>query len=237
MRILLIAAVLCLGVGKPAPTHAGDRNSDARTLTGWEAVGRLNMDGRSMCTGALIAPDLVLTAAHCLFDPYNGKSVDPRTIRFEAGLVGGRAKATRMVADAVAHPGYEHRRTGQAQLGYDIAVLKLAEPISSATIRPLATDARPDRGDRLGVVSYTEEQASTPILQRPCEVLARQADTLVMNCEVEFGASGAPVFAIQGGETPRLVSVIAAKAAMGGRPVSVGTVLDRALQVLLKRAG
>ena len=34
----------------------------------WEAVGRLDIDGVGFCTGALIAPDIVLTAAHCLFD-------------------------------------------------------------------------------------------------------------------------------------------------------------------------
>ena len=30
---------------------------------GWHAVGRLNIGDNSFCTGALIAPDLVLTAA------------------------------------------------------------------------------------------------------------------------------------------------------------------------------
>ena len=57
-----------------------------------------------------------------------------------------------------------------------------------------------------------------------------------MNCEVDFGASGAPVFAVEGGARPRLVSVISSKAAMGNKPVAVGTIIDRALQVLLKRA-
>ena len=47
------------------------QESDLRSLDtsdagrGWEAVGRISIGSDSFCTGALIAPDLVLTAAHC----------------------------------------------------------------------------------------------------------------------------------------------------------------------------
>ena len=34
----------------------------------WTAVGRLNKKGRSFCTGTVVGPKLVLTAAHCLWD-------------------------------------------------------------------------------------------------------------------------------------------------------------------------
>lgn len=237
MRKKIIATAVSLGLGLSVAAEAQDKTGAVGNLSGWEAVGRLTMANRSMCTGALIAPDMVLTAAHCLYDPRNGRSINPRRIVFEAGLDKGRAKAVRSVTRAVAHPGYRHAKRGPSQAGVDIAVLRLDKPISSTQIVPLIPHTRPEMGDSVGVISYTLLQKNSPTLQQPCKVMARKNDTLVTNCEVDFGASGAPVFAVQGGANPRLVSVISAKAAMGNTPVSVGTILDRTLQVLLDRAG
>jgi len=237
MKRILKIAILFAAIGLSSGAAAQDRSNGVSNVSGWEAVGRLNMNNRAMCTGALIAPDVVLTAAHCLYDPRNGRAVKANKIRFEAGLSNGHARAAREVVKAVIHPGYRHNHNGANDASVDIAILKLSSPINPAQIRPFATDARPEAGDSLGVISYTYTQANTPMWQHPCNVLARKGDVLVMNCEVDFGASGAPVFAVQGGARPRLVSVISSKAAMGNRPVSVGTVLEEALQVLLRRAG
>jgi len=87
------------------------------------------MANRAMCTGALIAPDMVLTAAHCVFDPKTGRKFKAKTITFEAGLTDSTAKATRDVDEVVLHPSYRHKHKGPNDPSVDIAVLMLKTPI------------------------------------------------------------------------------------------------------------
>ncbi|WP_370693028.1 serine protease [Pseudotabrizicola sp.] len=207
---------------------------------GFEAVGRLDLGDRGFCTGALIDEDLVLTAAHCLFDKETGVSIDASTIRFLAGWRNGRAAAYRGVRRALAHPEYVYGGGDNMQrVPFDVALLQLDQPIRLPSVRPYSTDARPATGDEVGVVSYAQDRAEAPSLQQVCHVLGRQSmlragvvlkpvgdglDTLVLSCDVDFGSSGAPVFSLRDG-TLRIVSVISAKAEVDGRKVSLGTPL------------
>jgi len=216
----------------PANAESGPWRS-VENIAGWEAVGRLSISGETMCTGALVAPNLVLTAAHCLYNPATGRRVRADRITFQAGLSNGRAKAERSVVSATAHPEYRHRPNGTAQVGHDLALLTLDQPIGRNEVAPLAFEGRPEKGDILSVVAYTVGNRQDPRMAYPCQVIARKQATLVLNCEVDFGASGAPVFALQGGQRPYLVSVISAKAEMAGRDVSVGTSLDPSVLSLL----
>ena len=79
--MFLIAFVLTMPVGAeelavlPAEEHAN-----------WQAVGRINSAGyrkRDMCSGVLIAPDQVLTAAHCVAEP-DGTVAQPADFTFVA---------------------------------------------------------------------------------------------------------------------------------------------------------
>ncbi len=202
---------------------------------GWEAVGRLNIAGRNMCTGALIAPDLVLTAAHCVFDKQTGLRVDGTTIEFLAGWRGGRASAYANVKRAVVHPDYVFASDSTAiRVRNDLAVLQLTRPINKSSITPFQTDVRPRKGAEIGIVSYARDRAESPSIQESCKVLARQSGTLIMSCDVDYGSSGAPVFIMgEDGSAPRIVSVVSAMADVNGRKVALGMSLEEPLAEIM----
>jgi V8-like Glu-specific endopeptidase len=247
MRIIAafsLALGLCLGMPAAAQTSAPDKGltslqtgDDSR---GWEAVGRINFGERGFCTGALIADDLVLTAAHCLFDKETGARVDPATIQFLAGWRNGRAVAYRGVKQAIAHSEYVfggHEDVERVQ--FDVALLKLDQPIRLPSIKPFVLDAQPQKGDEVGVVSYAQDRSEAPSLQQVCHVLGRSTAMLILSCDVDFGSSGAPVFALRDGAF-HVVSLVSAKAEMDGRKVALGAPLTEPVAELraeLDRAG
>ncbi len=228
-----VTSIICAAMMALPSVSAGQSITSGKGLPGGDAIGRIVFSGKSMCTGALVASDLVLTAAHCLYSPRTGKRIAPSKMEFQAGLKAGKSSASRIVARATQHPQYRHKKKHTSHLPYDLALLKLEAPIPTSVAHPVKISTGTNAGN-LGVVSYTIGHKNDPRLVFPCEILARQQETMVMNCEVNFGASGAPVMQIQKGTDPKLVSVISSKAAMGGRDVSVGTALSvQTLQKIL----
>jgi len=230
--LLLIIPVVCLAFGAQAQNSRLERLDTGDDSRKWQAVGRLDIGGRGFCTGALISPKLVLTAAHCLYDKQTGQAVDVEKVEFLAGWRNGRAEAYRWVKRGVTHPDYEYQSEVAAdRVRNDVALLELHHPIRNTRVIPFKTDTRPRKGQRIGVVSYAADRSEAPSLQEVCDVVARQAGVLVMSCDVNFGSSGAPIFSFEAGE-PRIVSVVSAMAELDGRKVSLGTQLHRSLDLL-----
>lgn len=236
----VLAAAAALMTGGAGLAGAAEQTGDSALTTlgtadatrGWEAVGRIDIGRSAFCTGTLIAPALVLTAAHCLFDQRTGQAYDAASFEFRAGWRNGSAVAYRGVKRAVPHPDYVYEgRDRIDRVAYDLALLELDQPIRLPSVHPFTIGHDPVQGDTVGVVSYAFDRAEAPALQPACEVLGRQPGILVMTCSVDFGSSGAPVFAMEGGE-PRIVSVVSAKAEMDRAPVALGTQMQEPLSEL-----
>jgi protease YdgD len=240
-RLLRFIVLLAIAAGTCLPAAALDlqrrRMLTAAEHVPWRAVGRVNIEVRSsargMCTGTLIAEDLVLTAAHCVVSDLTGLAQPPGNVHFVAGWRLGMAVAHSKAARIAVHPRYDGARGGvEASIPFDLALIRLETPIPRGKAPFFAIAPAPAADSGLTLVSYRRDREHALTRQDGCAIARIEGAVLTLGCEVTFGASGSPLFQEVGGET-RVVAVLSAMSQQGGRTVASAVLVEATIAEVL----
>lgn len=230
MLIRLIFGLVMLCGGASAQDSRLRSLDTAGAVQQWKSVGRLDVEGRGFCTATMIEPDLIVTAAHCLIQ--DGQPIDPGAMRFRAALRGGRFLAERAIRTAIIADGYSGENPSKVNPN-DVALLELDRAIRLPNMRLFDIAEMPRSGHSVAMISYAEGRDDAPSLQQSCTTLGAFDAVSILSCDVNFGASGAPV--MSRAAQPQLIGMIVAMAEHNGRRVAVAVDLLRTLPALRAR--
>ena len=198
-RAATLALVILAAAAAPAAAQGAAQGADRRVAVDpneppWNAVAKVQTNTGAHCSGVLIAPAVVLTAAHCLYNPRTRAMLQPVSLHVLLGYERARYRWHRLVARLTFGPGFDGTKGGPQPS--DWARLELTEAVP---VMPLPLfDAGVGPGIAVALAGYNQDRAELLMADLACHVLRiavlpGDARFLVHDCAGTHGTSGGPL--------------------------------------------
>jgi len=194
--VLMPGSAQATGAGHPGVIGNDDREPIDSAAPPWDAIGKIVIDGFSLrlsCTGVLVAPDIVVTAAHCLFNQRTGQYAKANRVAFIAGVrrdQHGEHSKARCVKLLDPSRDYRQPDADMDAVARDVAIITLAQPFSAA---PIAIAGDANAGTIVTHVGYGADRPYLLSAHRDCKVTGAVGKAVTTDCDTTYGQSGGPL--------------------------------------------